>query len=406
MLILNGSVTTHVRSRFSLFSQFFSSAFRSRFHSRLCCFCSTLPFFFRFGVMERDTTSKGSLSVTAKAKRESEKRHAEKRNLIAIAIHLAQHTTMSDSAIARRLKKPQRTVSGWLIRYRKTGQVEDKGHSGRPTSVSPQIGKSIVESMERKRFSSTRSVSASVKLKGVNISASTIGRYMHRSGYRPYHTGKTLFFKPTHRKKRLEFIRKYLRHPWSRTVFSDEKNFLLFPPINHHNDVVWTSEAQPQEAIVERYCPQVRVWGAISSSGKSKLIVYEGTLSAERYIHVLEEALPSLNRVNGSDWIFQQDGAAPHRAAITMKWIDANFPKYIPKEDWPAKSPDLNPIENVWGWMDTYVKKKEPKNRDELLLAVQSAWRAVPQLMIKSLIRSMPRRMLEVKARNGAKTHY
>ncbi len=70
------------------------------------------------------------------------------------------------------------------------------------------------------------------------------------------------------------------------------------------------------------------------------LHVLEGTMNAERYIKVLEQhMLPSRQR------LFQQDNAKRHTVAITTAWICSRRVWLL---NWPACSPDLSPIENIW----------------------------------------------------------
>ena len=54
-------------------------------------------------------------------------------------------------------------------------------------------------------------------------------------------------------------------------------------------------------------------------------------------------------------FLFMQDGAPAHKAKLTQQWLrDRNIP-FIPQEEWPGNSPDLNPIENFWDILQQHV---------------------------------------------------
>ena len=99
----------------------------------------------------------------------------------------------------------------------------------------------------------------------------------------------------------------------------------------------------------------------------------------------------------------QQDNAPAHKSRKTQLWfVNAGF-DVLP---WPAQSPDLNPIENLWGYLKQKVDAREVHGLDGLWKAVQEEWAAIPGEFLEKLADSMPQRIQAVIKSKGGATRY
>ncbi|KAG2978279.1 hypothetical protein PC118_g12384 [Phytophthora cactorum] len=193
---------------------------------------------------------------------------------------------------------------------------------------------------------------------------------------------------------------------WDCIIFSDEKKWSLDGPDGFQT--YWRDLRRPPRQTKRRQAGggSVMVWAGISAAGKTKLAVLHGKQNSDDYVYTLSEfLLPFDHSHYGTDFTFQQDGASIHTSKRTNEFFTEQEIRVLP---WTARSPDLNPIENLWSIMtrQVYANGKQYSSVGEITEALYETWDAIEMDTIKSLIESMPRRCKECIKKHDNKTHY
>ena len=150
------------------------------------------------------------------------------------------------------------------------------------------------------------------------------------------------------------------------------------------------------------------IWGAISYYGVGELNILDGTQNAAAYFKTLaDNLLPFVSETLVETWTFQQDNASIHRSKLTqiLKWFVDNTIDVFP---WPAKSNDLNIIENVCGKLvpAVYPNGNQCNTHEELLIAIGTAQWEMSETYLQKLYKSLPRRFYKVIERKGRTIDY
>ena len=149
-------------------------------------------------------------------------------------------------------------------------------------------------------------------------------------------------------------------------------------------------------------------WGCISGLyGKGPGIFWEkdwGTITSDSYLQRIAPVVQHYALHRGL--VYMQDNASGHSAKATIQALEVMGIKPI---FWPAKSPDLNPIETLWGQMKDFIQEKHPqvhRSYPKLKEAVLEAWNSIIYGQIRELIESMPARCRAVIEADGWHTKY
>ena len=103
--------------------------------------------------------------------------------------------------------------------------------------------------------------------------------------------------------------------------------------------------------------------------------------------------------------IFQQDNNLKHKGKKATTWFKDHKIKVM---DWPAQSPDLNPIEHLWVHLKRQLAAylNSLRGINELQERTQQEWEAIGPAMVQNLIESMPKMVEEIYKANGGHTKY
>ncbi|GFT60691.1 transposable element Tcb1 transposase [Trichonephila clavipes] len=190
---------------------------------------------------------------------------------------------------------------------------------------------------------------------------------------------------------------------WNEAVFTEESRICL---LHHDGRIrVWRHRGERTLNSCVMHRPTgpalgIMVWGGIGYHSRPPLVRIDGTLNSQRYISEVLESVVHPYLQGLATAIFQQDQARPHVARIVQRFFVNHQIELLP---WPARSPDLLPIENMWSMVAQRLTQITPPaaTPDQLWQRVEAAWSAVPQEHIQSLFESMPRHVAAVIANNG-----
>lgn len=217
--------------------------------------------------------------------------------------------------------------------------------------------------------------------------------------------------KPHHITTRLEFARRHMQWTtqWNKIIFSDEKKFNLDGPDSM--SCYWHDVRSNDVQMSKRNFGggSVMVWAAFSVTGKAQICFVPPKMNSVMYNEMLEDVLITfMEEKMDDDCVFQQDNAAIHVSRVSLEWFSEH---QICRLEWPACSPDLNPMENLWGIMVRRIYDQKPQNHSfrsvmELKLKIKEVWAEIDQEILQNLVNSMPNRIFELIQKNGKSINY
>jgi len=232
-------------------------------------------------------------------------------------------------------------------------------------------------------------------LHNIPMSKSSVSRYAKKAGLvakkRPRGPGRY----EGDEERRLEYVKKNLQFALSschNVLFVDEK---LFDTIDTDR-FSFCRPGDPAEAYErERFPERVHVFGCVGVGFRFLYVFPEKTtIDGKGYWDNCIE--PLLKTLKAGRHLLH-DGAGAHKAI--EEELKKKKVSVVPH---PPRSPDLNPIERVWGLLARKVSQYGPLTRAELVTFVKREFAALPVATLDNICRSWPKMMKSVRQQKGA----
>ena len=309
----------------------------------------------------------------------------------------------SNSAITRKLNTTLGLVKRTLDKVLTMGSVKDEPRSGRPRQVEGAAAKRLVNQVKGRERASTRKTAAVFKVrKNEKVSRETVRRTVKHEGLIPHRRKRRPLLTVAEKAKRVAFAKKYLHRDWEDTAFWDEKRFELTHSPNPKNDIIWDERGAEYFKEEVKYPIAFSLGLAVTALGATRVVPYKGTIDSKKFINMIDGPVEDLDELFGGDryeWLM--DNASCHRSKYTQEKMKEKVPKLFPKGDWPANSPDISAIENIFGDVQDIVDQKHPKDLASLKRIVISEFKKLTPEKCQKFISALPGRLKQIIKTGG-----
>lgn len=303
----------------------------------------------------------------------------------------------------------EKTVSVLVRKWREEGceAVPYHKHGGGPAQ---KVSNNTLRIIKRELYINPQLTAKQLKEKNLhllqNVSVRTIQRVIrHRLHYRKVKARTKPHVNETQRKRRRDFAKKHKDWDlvdWRKVLWTDEATFSIS---DTRGTKVWrppgTSACDPHYTVTRvKHPPYLMVWGAFGYGGLADLVFLPKgqTVDSKVYLNILNDNLADCFATTGAE-ILQQDNAPCHTAKIVKDWLHNSEVDFIP--DWPAQSPDISPIENLWGIVKARLREEDTSTIPKLEEALRKVWSKIPHSTAENLADSVPGRLKMVLKMNG-----
>lgn len=320
---------------------------------------------------------------------------------------------LSTREVSRRLRVNQSDVVRTWRRYRDTGTVDDMPRSGRPRATTVVDDRYLRIAARRNPDSNATMLNNAFRsATGRRVSTQTVRNRLHDAQLYSRRPWRGPALQPRHHAARYRWAQQHAEwtpQNWHHVLFTDECRICLQP--DNRRRRVWRHPGQAERLRntvqrVQQGGGSLMFWGGIMWGRRTPLVVMEGAVSALRYMNdILRPIVQPYRQHIGEAFVFMDDNSRPHRAHLVNEFLQDND---IARLEWPACSPDMNPIEHAWDMLKraVYGRIDPPTTLRDLRRIVVEEWDNLDQQCLDELVDSMPRRIQACINARGRATGY
>lgn len=325
----------------------------------------------------------------------------------------AYQTEKNKAELGRLLGIPRTTINSIIKKFEVHGSVENRHRSGRKPKFTVRDEVQLSRVMKNNRRGTLNDITNEINEgKDSTFCSKTVRRKLFQMGYNRRVQKKKMVVRECNRKKRVSWCRERknwtVDDHWKNWIFSDECQVEIG---NNNRVYIWRKSDEVDNPHL--VCApsnrklSVMIWGCICYDGVGTLTSVNGNINSQKYIEILENNLwPVIVRhFPHGNYVFQDDNAPVHRSRLLSAYIEENG---INATSWPAQSPDINIIENIWLRLKRHLQsiKNSINSQEQLITEVTQYWKNIPVNYIRQLYDTIPSRMKEVIRMKGQLTKY
>ena len=292
------------------------------------------------------------------------------------------------SELSRIFGIPRRIVGSVIKKFHEFGSVENRSGRGRKRLFSDRDTTQLSRVVKQNRRRPLQDITTIINEgKDHTFCTKTVQRKLNELGYRRRVAKKQVVLREVNKKKRVAWAKERknwsVDAQWRKWIFSDESQIV----IGKNNKIyIWRKDSEVNNPHVISKAPRGRVslmvWGCICYAGVGTLTHVDGNINALKYINIIDNNLwPVIARhFPDGNYTFMDDNAPVHRAHVVDEYWETND---INHTEWPAQSPDLNPIENIWLKLKRDIEPQAVNihTKNDLLAAVRHSWENIKPAM-------------------------